>query len=211
MRGHVLWSQSSSSLHVLRVDEILFFGVHACAVLRGALGPPHCGHHSRCVCPCFQGPSRPTSRTSSLRSCTVALLCRQGPWLAQPIPSGVLRIARLRLCWLLLPSLRFLWLGASWSEGTPRSVPPLSDRPVKEIVEPFLPGPGTPSHHSRGHQTRNALVLPPAGTVVVRPSLEGLAVVLVGAQLSSSRPLYVPPTRPELVINLHVLLAMTAM
>ena len=50
------------------------------------------GHHSRCVRHCFQRVSRPTCRTSSLRSCTV-----EGPWLIKPFSSGPLRIARLRL------------------------------------------------------------------------------------------------------------------
>ena len=36
-RDHLLWSQSSSPLHVLRVDEILFFGVHGCATVRAPL------------------------------------------------------------------------------------------------------------------------------------------------------------------------------
>ena len=53
VRGHFLRSQSPVPLQVLRVDEILIFGVHACAVLRGALVPPQCGHHSRCVRHCF--------------------------------------------------------------------------------------------------------------------------------------------------------------
>ena len=127
---HFLRSQSPVPLQVLRVDEILIFGVHVCAVLRGALVPPPCGHHSRCMRHCFQRVSRPTCRTSSLRSCTVVLLCRQSPWLIKSFSSRLLRIARLRLSWLLQPSLRFIWLGASRSEGSRRPVPSFTDRPV---------------------------------------------------------------------------------
>ena len=51
-------SEPCSLSTVLRVNEILIFGVHACADLRGALAPPPCGHHSRCVRPCFQRVSK---------------------------------------------------------------------------------------------------------------------------------------------------------
>ena len=60
-------------LHGFRVDEVLFFGVHACAVLRGALvpPPPPCGHHSCCMRPCIQGfPSRRLARGR----------CGRAPW-----------------------------------------------------------------------------------------------------------------------------------
>ena len=82
-RGQVLSLISFSPPHVLHVDEVLIFGVHACTVLREALAPLLRGHHSHCCEALFPRASRPMSRTSSLRSCTVALHCCRGPLAGQ--------------------------------------------------------------------------------------------------------------------------------
>ena len=147
------WSQSSFPLHVLRVDQMLFFGLHACAVLRGALVPPETFF--------LWFPGRRLARRR----------CGRAPWPCKPIPPP--QAATYRTSATVL------------TPGTSRPVPP-------EPVGPSLPVHGRSWRRSRGHQTHNALVLPPASTVVERLPREGSCC---------------HPRRLEIFIEVHLRLA----
>ena len=155
MRGHLLLSQSSSPLHVLRVDKILFFGVHTC-VARGTgaatrrapltlcvsllprgfqadvshvvVAVVHRGHAlpSRSMA----GPTNPLLGCYVSRVCGSAYFCSRRCVSFRSVPLGPRA---------LLDQFRHLLI--DWSA---------------EPVEPSLLVLGRPSRRSRGHQTHNA-------------------------------------------------------
>ena len=85
---------------------------------------------------------RPTSRTSLLWSCTVALLCRQSPWLIRQISSRVSHVCD------------------SFESSTSSA---FTDRPVSRTSGAF-PACSWQFLASLRHRTHNALVLPPASS-----------------------------------------------
>ena len=89
--------QSFSSLHLVRVDETLFFGVHPCTALCEAVAPPPCGRAPPTFCLVSKGFQADVSHV-------VIPIVHRGPcsaveatWLIKPILSPLLRVARLRL------------------------------------------------------------------------------------------------------------------
>ena len=125
------------------------------------------------VRPCFQGLPDQTSLSSSLRSCTVALLCHRGLL----VHDSNLLLAVVCRTSATSDSIStvvtaFAWPCASWSAGTSRPIPHcLIDWPVSRNKWSFLYlcSSVDPGAAARGHQTHNAHVLLPASTVVVRP------------------------------------------
>ena len=106
------------------------------------------------------------------------------PWLA--IAKVLSSVSRRTNATLLTPAavvaFPLIWCLLVSGHSSASSALCLLDRST-EPVEPSLPVLCRPWHRVRGHQTHNILVLRAASTVVVRPSLKGLAVVLVGTQL----------------------------